>query len=190
MTVIVDRSRPPAVKDDMNECTTSRATNDNRADCRCDAGVSFIEILVAVVLLGTVVLATLTALRTTIVGSETNKDHASAHAWLQAAADAIHNSIYASCAGVSSDVADVTDAYESVLAMVAPPTDWASATIEITNVAFWGTNDLTAAEDWGTTCQSRAAGFTENPRQLQIIKIEVTEQGGDFVKSVEVIRGE
>lgn len=47
-----------------------------------DLGTTFIEILVAIVLLGMTVVATLVALSSTLVATALDRDHANAHAWL------------------------------------------------------------------------------------------------------------
>ena len=61
-----------------------------RARVRRDEGISFVEILVCVVLIGTTVVATLTALRVSIIGGTVHRDHANAHAWLQSASDVLY----------------------------------------------------------------------------------------------------
>ena len=67
-------------------------------DRRRDRGTTFVEILVSIVLLGTAVGATLTALRTTIVSSERDDGQAEAQAWLLAAEErASHRTPYYSC---------------------------------------------------------------------------------------------
>jgi type II secretory pathway pseudopilin PulG len=63
-----------------------------------DRGQTFVEILVSIVLLGTVVSGTLTALRATIVSSRVDANQAKANAWLFAAEDALYRATYYSCA--------------------------------------------------------------------------------------------
>ncbi len=58
---------------------------------RRDRGTTFVEILVSIVLLGTAVGGTLTALRTTIVSSERRRRSVTkASVWLRAAEEALH----------------------------------------------------------------------------------------------------
>lgn len=152
-----------------------------------DRGVSFVEILVAVVLLGLAVVATLTALRTTIVGSDVNKDHANAHAWLQAAADAVHAAVYEEC-DVDGDP-DPLNEYQMVVDAVTVPDDWVGGTITVTDVDFWSIDGTSGLEAWGDVCQSSAMGLAGIPLQLQLVKIEVVGPEG-FTKGIEVIRGE
>src|SRR5262249_19757657 len=64
---------------------------------RRDRGVTFVELLVAIVLLGVAIVGTLTALRATVIGTTTERDHARAHQWLQAAVAAIQEADYVPC---------------------------------------------------------------------------------------------
>ena len=71
---------------------------------RRDRGTSFVEVLVAIVLLGTAVGGTLTALRTTIVSSQRDEDQTNAHTWLLAVEDALYRAPYYSCADAGPGV--------------------------------------------------------------------------------------
>ncbi|HWM18208.1 MAG TPA: prepilin-type N-terminal cleavage/methylation domain-containing protein, partial [Ilumatobacteraceae bacterium] len=62
-----------------------------------DRGSTFVEVLVALVLLGTAVGGTLTALRTTIISSRLDENQTKAHAWLLAVEDALYRAPYHSC---------------------------------------------------------------------------------------------
>src|SRR5690606_9875309 len=57
---------------------------------RSDTGATFVEVLVAIVLLGTVVVGTLAGVRATLLSSAVDRDHANAHAWLQSASDLLY----------------------------------------------------------------------------------------------------
>jgi prepilin-type N-terminal cleavage/methylation domain-containing protein len=60
---------------------------------RRDRGVSLIEILIAIVILGVVGSAVLTGLRTTIIGTSVARDHGRAHQWLQSATEVLVNDV-------------------------------------------------------------------------------------------------
>jgi hypothetical protein len=64
---------------------------------RRDRGTTFVEILVSIVLLGTAVGGTLTALRTTIASTERDDGVTKAGAWLHEAEEAIHRTPYLKC---------------------------------------------------------------------------------------------
>ena len=61
-----------------------------------DRGFTFIELLVAVVLLGTIVVATLAGLRAAIVAGTVDENHSKTYAWLQTASDAIATTVLSS----------------------------------------------------------------------------------------------
>ncbi len=153
---------------------------------RSDRGVSFIEILVAIVLLGTVVVATLTGLRAAIVGTEVDEDHARAYAWLQAASDEIYAAAYLPCHVAANTNIVIKNQYQSAVATASRPTDWtvaSGATITIDTVEYLsrsGTDDL-----WGTTCASGNAG---SPVYPQLIKITVKDPSLQFSATIEVIK--
>src|SRR5687767_10386953 len=64
---------------------------------RRDKGVSFIELLIAVVLLGTTIVALLTAVRATVIGTRIERDHSKAHQWLESAVGVIEAYKFAVC---------------------------------------------------------------------------------------------
>ena len=76
-----------------------------------DLGATFIEMLVSIVLLGTVVVGSLTALRATIIATEIDADHANAYTWLQSAADAIDDAAYVGCDTASNNT--IVAAYQA-----------------------------------------------------------------------------
>ena len=104
---------------------------------RRDDGSTFIEMLVSIVLIGTVGIAVLTALATTTRGAKTHHDLSEAQAWLANAGDAISDSdsFYLSCVD-ESDPLQTALQYE--LMIIAPITMATSApTINVINVEFW-----------------------------------------------------
>ncbi len=72
---------------------------------RRDRGTTFVEILVSIVLLGTAVGGTLTALRTTIVSSKVDGDVTKASVWLREAEEALHRTAYKQCS-VNTELRD------------------------------------------------------------------------------------
>ena len=157
---------------------------------RRDAGATLVEILIAIVLMGMVVGATVTTLSVTINASATDRDHANAHAWLQTAADVLYARELVSCDELgdpATEIAKITAAYESTIQQTENPEDWGSGNIDIYDLQFWHvdmdpTTKLTV-EGWGSKCDS---GDTN----LQRIGIEVRSESGEIVEQVEVIIGE
>ena len=62
-----------------------------------DRGVTFVELLVSIVLLGTVGIAVLTTLRVTITGTQLQRDHSRALQWLESAAAVVQGTNRESC---------------------------------------------------------------------------------------------
>ena len=159
--------------------------NDHR-----DAGVTFIEILISIVLLGTVIAGTLTTLSVTINASATDRDHANAHAWLQTAADVLYARDLVPCdpAGdPATEIATITAAYEATIQQTENPEGWGSANIEIFDLQFWHVDmdpvTRLTDEGWGDKCDSLDTN-------LQRIGIQVRSDDGKIVEEVEVIIGE
>lgn len=161
---------------------------------RRDVGATLIEMLVAIVLLGTVVAATLTGLTTTISAGALDRDHANAHAWLQTAADMLYARDLVSC-GTDTDpmtpgvqpytVQEIADQYEATIMATENPEGWADSNIQIINLEYWSIDiapDGTGTEAWGTVCDAKDTN-------LQKVELRVTAEDGRIVEEVEVIIG-
>ncbi len=136
---------------------------------RRDSGASFIEMLVSIVLIGTVGIAVLTALAAATRGAKTHHDLSEAQAWLASTGDAISDpdSPYVNCELTSA--ADIATAYE--LNIIAPITASTGApTIDIISVEFWDSVLLTYGGDGD--CRYDSQGD-----RLQRVTIETTING-------------
>jgi hypothetical protein len=159
------------------EITKEKAMLDG-AHPRRDSGLSFVELLVAIVLTGTVVIAVLTGVRATIIASATNRDHANAHAWLQSATDVLYGEPRADCGepGIP-DAAAVLAAYEGVVDVAPNPEGWPASQITVASVQFWD------GSGFGTDC------FDDVAKTLQRIQIRVSDPDGTIVEDVEIVKG-
>lgn len=158
---------------------------DRRGRGRHDRGATFVEMLVAIVLLGTAVVGTLTALRTTLIGTRIDRNHSSAYSWLQSASDSLAVTPYRSC--VSSTNAQIVTAYEAAANAAVRPVGWESttgATVDVTAVRYLSRAGTT--ESWGTTC---AAGDPDSPVYAQLVTVEVVSPDGSFSARLDVIKG-
>ncbi len=143
---------------------------------RRDRGSSFVELLVAIVLLGSAVVAVLVSLQATTIASITDADHARALAWLQAASDQVFEAERIPCAqydgtgdpavwlnytdrrGLPSDApsanamtATAWALYKNAVNGAQRPQGWASATIQVMKIEFLGKpNPDDAFFEWGT----------------------------------------
>lgn len=164
------------------------------APARGDAGVSLIEVLIAVVLIGSVVTATLTTLVTTINASSLDRDHANAHAWLQTAADMLYARDVWDCRTVddfgnpippSVEIAAAIADYQTTVANTDNPEGWPASNIEVTGIDWWS-YDIDQAtgitsEAWSSTCDEKTT--------LQRVGLRVRATDGRIVEEVEVIIG-
>jgi hypothetical protein len=146
---------------------------------RRDAGLSFIEVLVAIVLLGTALIGVLTAVRATIIGSRVERDHSMAHQWLQSASEVVRGTPRLGCDVMSE--ADIRAAYETTIREEAPaPAGWNDPTlIEIIEpIRFWD----------GQNYLNPPACFETQERYLQLINLQVSNPDGDIVETVQVVK--
>jgi Tfp pilus assembly protein PilV len=151
--------------------------------------MTFIEVLVSVVLLGTVGLAVLAGLQMTLLGSAIERDHARAQQWLQSASELLTNEVpWASCLSptqpappatpVTIPTANIIATYRTALAgdpTIVPP-GWGVSQISVTNVRFAAVNGV-----YGTTCN-------EPGLNRQNIQIQVRDTEGDIVETVDIIK--
>ena len=151
-----------------------------RGSSRLDLGAAFIEMLVSVVLIGTVGVAVLTALAAAATGARVHSEVSEAQAWLANAGDALveAESFYLSC-DAEPDPAVIADQYEAQI--IAPITVGASApTIDIIDVEFWdstvpGYSPVDAC-NYSTTQEDRLQRITlqttidGQQRQLTVVK--------------------
>ncbi len=139
--------------------------------------MSFIEVLVAIVLLGTAVVGTLTALRATVIGTTIERDHARAHAWLQSASELLTNDVvWTDCNPATG--ASLQATYQVALrASTSPPANW-SANPQLTVsqvVSFAGPSGA-----YGSTCVDSI--------DRQLVTIQVTNTAGQLIETVEVVK--
>ncbi len=158
---------------------------------RRDRGVSLIEILVAVVIMGMGVTAVLVGLRTTTKASTIDEQHAISFAWLQAASDAVYKAPRVSCDGNTK--ATVIAAYNAAVQppSVPKPTSWpnpAAASIAVTNVQFLGKPNPDANYEWGDTYCLEGGLYANSPQYTQRVTIRTTSPGG-LVKTLQMVKG-
>ena len=149
-----------------------------------------LEVIVAVVLMGTVIGASLGTLKTTIDASALDRDHANAHAWLQTAADMLYARELIHCGSMDptsplNDVALIMAEYESTVRQTQNPESWSPHNIKVIGLEWWSIDidpSGFGTEAWGTVCD---AGDTN----LQKVGLRVTAEDGRIVEEVEVIIG-
>lgn len=151
-----------------------------RRASRDDAGTTFVELLIAIVLLGTAVVATLTAARATIIGTTIQRDHSKAHEWLQSASEIVADP--GSLAWLDCDLplngAQIRNSYQASLqgeSSIAPE--------------GWDTSRLTVSEDVTFAAPSGDYGTTCYPAiDRQLVTIQVSGPDGRIIEQVQVVK--
>jgi prepilin-type N-terminal cleavage/methylation domain-containing protein len=151
---------------------------------RRDRGFTFVEILVSIVLLGTVVVGVLTAVRATIIGTTIERDHSKAQQWLQSAVGVIEAYNFANCDTLTISGAAVEAEYQAAIDNVTTgakrPYGFTSATIDVKTPEVWdGTKFVAFATQ--TTC------YDQFLLRQQLVTIEVSHPSG-IVESVEMVK--
>ncbi len=151
--------------------------------------MSIIEVLISIVLLGTIVSVVLIGLRATIRASALDRDHANAHAWLQTGADMLYARDLIICGTRDAgdpvnDIALIAAEYEATVQQTANPEGWPDANIEVIGLEWWSIDVVNGigTEAWGTKCDTPET-------DLQKIELRVTAEDGRIVEEVEVIIG-
>jgi type II secretory pathway pseudopilin PulG len=164
-----------------------RTTTRRRHEFR-DAGVTLIEIVIAVVLLGSVVVSTMSLLLGTINGTTLNRDHANAHAWMQTAADMLYARELERCdpnspIPLATQRLAIMAAYETTVRETENPEEWNPTNIEVIDLEFW---HIAIAPD-----NSLEEAWVENrcTTDLQKVGLRVRADDGRIVEEVEVIIG-
>lgn len=163
-----------------------------------DAGATFVEMLVAVVLLGTVVVATLAGLQATITGSRVDRDQSRAIALLQAASDRVAATAYIACVPTPSNNAAIRTQYQSAANNAPKPQGWASITVQVVSVQYLTRNSTTGVEAWSSTtpttadCQSTLSGGSSSTAGIaiypQLVTLRVASPDGTLLKTLELIK--
>ena len=172
----------------------------SRRDEGVDEGVTFIELLVSIVLLGTLVVAVLVALQASTTASTTDAKHARAFIYLHEASDAVFLTPRMSCVGRTQ--AELIDYYDDAFVGLTTPQGWGSVTPVITKIEFLNASDAsgTTVYTWGPLCFEGPVDadgngtidadedFTETPLNSQKITITVTSPDGVLTKTLETVK--
>lgn len=165
-----------------------------------DSGLSFVEVLVTIVLLGTVGVAALAALRMTVIGTRTERDHSRAYQWLQSADGVLQEAERVSCAFDPAADAPYTSGEEKVRleyedlirTKVANPPGWNDHQITVLRPVktwdgsrYWDPYDPAAPD---TSAVDPAACFDSAGRLLQLVTLQVTSPDGEIIETMQVVK--
>ena len=148
---------------------------------RLDRGFSLVEILVAVVLLGTAGVAVLGAMGASVRASSTHRDLTNAQVWLQGAADVLQGQLREDC----DDVGSAGEAeprirliYQGYVRALANPDGWPAADITVLQpVLFWD------GDQYQSLCHDN------DGINLQLVTIRVTSPNGRIVRTLQAVKG-
>ncbi len=148
---------------------------------RCDGGFTLVETLIALVLLGTSVIAVVVGLRITIVGTTIERDHAKAYQWLQSANGVVQAMDRVSCEGGE---AGVRDAYEERIRLhVVNPPGWDEEQLSVlAPVKAWNGHAYRSPGEDDPYCRD-SDGFN-----LQLITLQVTSPDGRIIETLQVVK--
>lgn len=152
-----------------------------------DHGLSLVEVVVTIALLGIAVVAVLLSLRTTIRASTVDRDHAISFAWLQAASDEIYRVPRVSCTSGNNQV---RSAYDAAAKSVDRPPAWdgTTAAIEVTGVEYLGKTGPDAVFEWDVAFCFEGTGYEDSPLYTQRVTIQTTSPDGELVKTLQMVK--
>jgi hypothetical protein len=148
-----------------------------------DHGATFIELLIAVVLVGSAVVATLAAVNAVVVGTRVERDHARAQQWLQSASENVRAVVRRGCDTYTE--AQIRAYYQDVVIRGAAdnPTGWADSQIEVVSpVKVWDGEDYLDPYTAPESCYDNVGRF------LQLVEIQVKAPDGRIIEAVEVVK--
>ena len=158
----------------------STAPNDDRARrdataASTDRGYTLIEMLIAIVLMGTIVLSIMGGMWAVVRASRQSDERAKVQAVLGSAADRVSVLIHNNCPEESG-------VYELFASKAASSVGWDSSSVRIVDYKYWD------GASWVDDC-NLTAGLTVK-RTLQKLTIEATAPGSGYTGQLEIIKSD
>ena len=163
---------------------------------RPDSGWSLPEIIVAIALMGTVVLAIMGGMWAVIRASSYNDDQAKVQAVLGSAADRIANFKYLECPEDADQYDDYNAvSYARVGKAAVEAVGWSEDTIEIVNYEYWDPDLNGGAGGWsdsntvqGTECNP-TVGLT-TLKTMQKVTVRVTAPNSGYSQQIDIVKSD
>lgn len=146
-----------------------------------DRGMTLVEILVTIVLLGGMVTVIMDGMWTSIRVSRMSDDQAKVEAVLGSAADRLANYAYLPCP-------QLNDGYEPIIQSASGSVNWATSTVSIVAIQFWDPT-MAGANKWQSAnlaCND-ASGLTTS-KTLQRVTIQVISPTTGYTRQLEVVK--
>lgn len=149
-----------------------------------DRGYTLVEMLVAIVLMGTIVLAIMGGMWAVVRASSQNDQRAKVQAVLGAAGDGISNYRYISCP-------EVDEGYEPFGQKAAAAVGWPLDSVEIVAYRYWNPD----TESWdennsvqGDECNPNVTLTTS--KTLQKLTIRAEAPGGGYSATIDIVKAD
>jgi len=155
-----------------------------RLEERPDRGYTLVEILVSIVLMGTIVLSIMTGMWTVIRVSRQNDDRAKVQAVIGSAADRIANYQYVACP-------EDANTYQVIGEVAASVVGWEATSVEIIRYQFWDPDIGSWADNnsiQGADC-NQSVGLTTS-KTLQKMTVRVTSPGAGYSSTLDVVKSD
>ena len=153
--------------------------------------MSLIEIMVAIVLLATVGVGVLAAVRSTVIGTRLERDHAKAYQWLQSADGVLQAANRVGCdydplvdVGYATGEEKVRLKYQDLIRDgVANPPGWADLQITVRYpVKIWDGSNY-----WEPAVAPKPC-FDTDGYLLQLVELQVASPDGDIIETIQVVK--
>jgi prepilin-type N-terminal cleavage/methylation domain-containing protein len=156
---------------------------------RSDRGATLIEVLVAIVLLGTAAVAVVGALHVSVIGSRLERDHAKAYQWLQSADGVLQGAARVTCNLEAGDPyptgeEKVRNEYQQLIrADVANPDGWQDHQLTVLEpVKIWD-----GSRYWDPAVAPKPC-FDDDGFLLQLVELQVASPDGDIIETIQVVK--
>jgi prepilin-type N-terminal cleavage/methylation domain-containing protein len=173
----------PMTRECHSETIMHRRPPDHHGE-RADRGYTLVEMLVAVVLMGSIVLAIMGGMWAVVRASNQNDQRAKVGAVLGAAGDGISNYRYIACP-------EVDGGYEEFGQKAAASVGWPLETVRIVDYQYW--NPDTGSWDQNNSIQgddcNPNVGLTTS-KTLQKLTIVATAPGGGYSASIDIVKSD
>ncbi len=177
------------IKSASRPADTDLVADDSRQP---DQGTTLVELLVAIMLMGTAVVSILVALRTSTRASSIDLSQAKAYEWVQSVSDQIYDAPRVPC--YSGGSAAAISAYQSAANGAAKPPGWSSGSVTVTNVEFLGRAQTTDPFSWSSAFCFESATTTNpyytSPLYTQRVTFSVNGPPNTTTVTMQVVKSE
>ena len=179
-------------------CTTNDDTTARQHGRPPDRGISLVEMVVTIAIMGLLVTAVLTAVRMSVSASATDRDQAVAFTWLQAASDEIYRAPRVPCTSDGTGRLLAIDQYTVAARQAEVPPVWQTSTgtprdaasVAVTNVEYLGRTTVDDVFDWGPGFCFEGGTFADSPLYTQRVTVQVTFPDGTTIQTLEMVKSE